>query len=310
MIPGVVFTGDIPIDNPAILVISPEKAGKSSLAGTLFDYPRQGDRPLVLAFDHTGPESCNRLGWRVPHIRMGDQPGATLFEKTKNVLSSLEAAKIRGQLVTQEGNPITSIVIDCASTMASKFFEHAELRSNNPDPRSYYGDTLRQSNQVLSRIMDLGLPNIWLAWLQEPHVAEEKNDKGQKQKKMIFGRPNIPGNFKQSLAGRVHMILYLEKIKVGMGVQGADDTGYTRVLHTKTYDNVEAGGRFNDVLPEPAPPQLGWIVHQIRHAPQIRQAGRMAQAQQAQAEAQAQTAAVAVQAQQAPAQLQTGAQTA
>lgn len=269
LLPGVVFTGDVPIENPTILVVAFEKTGKSSLTCSLFDYPTPGAQPLVLAFDETGPESCNKLGYRVPHYRICDQPGLSFFDKTKYVLTIIENAVASRQF------PFSSIVVDCASTMTQRFFEEAEKTSKNPDSRAHYGDALRQSNHVLSRVRDLGLPNIWLAWLEPPHVQETKDERtGAKTKRFLLGRALIPGNFKANLAGRAQMVLFLEKVKGSLGQPGVDDTGYYRQIHTRTYDNIEAGGRFNDVLPEPCPPHLGYIINQIRTAPMIRAQAR------------------------------------
>lgn len=256
-IPGVTLTGQYPQEPPLLLVIGPEKCGKSTLATTLVNWPAQNDMPLVIAVDASGPDSCAKLGYSMPHIKVKDQPGRIFWEKCQYVLTTLENAKRSGQF------PFTSIVIDCASTLAEKL--HMDDMRENPsnDPRKNYGNILNQTREFMHRIVDLGLPSVWLAWLREAQVEEKVLPNGRKSKTTRLGGANIVGGFRNILAGRASMILPLEKINVGSGQPGADETGYSRVLHTRTWDQIEAGGRYSHLFPEPAPAHLGWVINQM-----------------------------------------------
>lgn len=256
-IPGVVLTGIYPQEPPLLLVIGHEKSGKSTLATTLIDYPGKGGMPLIIAADASGPDSCAKLGVQMPHIKIKDAPGRTFWEKTQWVLNTVENAKRGGQF------PFTSIVIDCASTLAEKL--HMEDVRENPsaDPRRNYGAVLTQTREFMHRILDLGLPSVWLAWLREPQVEEKVLPNGRKSKTTRLGGANIVGGFRNILAGKASMILPLEKINVGTGQPGADETGYARCLHTRTWDMIEGGGRYSHLFPEPCPAHLGWVMNQM-----------------------------------------------
>ncbi len=244
-----------PVEPPMLLVISPEKAGKSSLATTLIDWPEPGYSPLVIAWDATGPDSCAALGYPVPAIKVGTRPGATWWERALGVLGDLERAKANGGL-----NNVGAIVTDCCSTMADRLFEDIRRYRPSKDPRQNYGELLEQSRNYMYRILDLNIPSIWLAWLDDPFTAETKVGNSTATK-FTLGRPKILGTFKKNLAGKAHVILYLEKLKAAMNDPAADRTGYKRIIHTRTYDNVEAGGRY--ALPEPCPAHLGVILDLI-----------------------------------------------
>src|SRR6266851_4979150 len=86
LLPGVEISGITPVDAPTIVVPGGHKSGKSSLVPTLFNWPHPGGMPLVLAWDHAGPDACASLGYPVQHIKMKNQPGINLFEKGNNVL--------------------------------------------------------------------------------------------------------------------------------------------------------------------------------------------------------------------------------
>lgn len=254
-IPGISLVDALSNDAPIILIIAEEKAGKSTIAATTsVGYPEPGFDPLILAWDKTGPDACIKLGYQ-PHVmKIGDQPGNRWFAKAKHVMQTLEnnAPAIRQRY--------GAIITDCTSTMVDRLHEDARRFSPNPNPQSHFGDALMQSKEWINRIVDLGLPSIWLAWLRAPEVVETTTAGGAKTKKFIMGGPNILGNTRSLIAGKAHHILYLEKQKVGVGQPGADEDGYLRVFHTRPFENINCHGRYSHVLPEPAPAHLGYIL--------------------------------------------------
>lgn len=244
--------------NPIILVIAPEKAGKSTLGTTLVGWPEPGKQPLYIPFDESGPNSCLKLGY-VPHrILPSAFPGQKLWDRTRALMNELET-----NVATIRQN-YGAIIVDCASTMVDKLHEDARRFSGNPDPRSHFGDCLMQSKEFMNRLCDLGLPTIWLAWLRESEMIETKTATGGKNKKLVMGGPQILGSFRQMLAGKSHHILILEKQKIGVGQQGADEDGYVRLFHTRPWENINAGGRYSHVLPEPMFAHLGMVLTMIR----------------------------------------------
>jgi hypothetical protein len=257
-IPGSESTSLVPSEPANILVMSPPKHGKSCLATTLIGWPEEGCEPAVLAFDPTGPDSCAQLGFQLNGVvKVVKQPLAALpmpgddekypfFAKTVTALTSLE------QFFRKRSKQYTSLVIDCASTMTSKLLEDAE--KVHKDGRAAYGAVLKQSKEVYSRMTNLGIPTIWLSWLQEPY--ESKDNKGRVTA-MNLGGPKLDGSFKAHLAGSVHMMLMLEKKSVGR-VEGADASGCIRQFHTKTWNRIECSGRY--ALPEPMPANLGLVL--------------------------------------------------
>lgn len=253
-IPGVVMAGTVPQEPPTLLVIGPPKYGKSTLAASLIGWPEPGMMPLVLAFDPTGPDSCASIGMPVPMMKIRDLAGATWMDRTRTALNTLEGV-FRGKKA-----PFGSLVVDCASTMIERLHEDATRNTKNPDPRAAYGVILEQSKEILSRIHDLGVPTVWLSWMRESYI-EESGEGAQKKRRQVLGGPLITGNFRARLAGTVHMITILDKINVGPGAPGADAQGYQRVLHTRTWSGIEAGGRY--VLPEPFPANLGLMMDAI-----------------------------------------------
>lgn len=254
-IPSLTFSGAAPPEPPILLVLGPEKVGKSTTAISLFDYPFQGARPLVLAFDEAGVDSCAQLGYQVPCIKIGRLPGSSFWEKTQVALLQVEQAFQN----RRSDFALTSIVVDCASTMADKFMQEASAKYTNQ--LQAYGAVKTQCTQVMWRLIELGVPTVWYSWLKEPYI-EEKGSGQNKSKKTVMGGPLIPGNFKATLAGKATQILLLEKVSVG-NVEGADPQGYLRRFHTRTYNFVNCEGRYSQYLPEPAPAHLGWIIHQI-----------------------------------------------
>lgn len=223
-------------------------------ATTLVNYPEPGFDPLVLAWDKTGPDACIKLGYQPHAIKIGEQPGTRNWDKARGVLDTLErnASALHGRY--------GAIITDCMSTMVDRLHEDARRFEKNPDPRSHFGVALMQSKEWINRLVDLGLPTIWLSWLKQPEVQDTVAPGGQKTKKYVMGGPNILGNTRTLIAGKAHHILYLEKVKMGPGTQGADDEGYVRMFHTRPYENINCHGRYSHVLPEPAPAHLGFIL--------------------------------------------------
>lgn len=258
-IPGLTIAGMTPPEAPMFVVYSVPKSGKSVLATTLFNWPLQGNQPLVLAFDKTGPDSCLSVGYQVAALKVDSQPGGSYFEKTRSALVTIED-------VFRQRNryPFTSIVVDCGSTMTNNFLR--EVKPKFAHGKQVYGQVLDRSREVMWRLIDVGVPIIWLAWIQEPFIEEDG-----KRKIQHMGGAAMDGSFKQLVSGRADQTMYLEKIKVGEKAPGADPQGYTRVLHTKTYNNIECHGRFSHLLPEPCPAHLGQILTAIM-TPQYAQA--------------------------------------
>ena len=255
-IPGVVVTGTTPKEPPLLLVISREKCGKSTLATTLFNWPNQGDEPLVLAADATGPDSCSKFGCQVQHIKIKDCPPLGFAAKFTYCTNLVE------KYVQSGASKPGSIMIDCMSTLAERIMSDDARFSKNPDPRSHYSAALDCIRNNLNRLIDLGIPVIMLSWLKEGGTFENTLASGQKVKRTVLGGPAILGQALRALvAGKAHMILMLDKVKIGHGEPGADQDGYVRQFHTRTYDSIEAGGRYT--LPEPSPAHLGWCLDVI-----------------------------------------------
>lgn len=226
----------------------------SIAATTLVNYPEQGKHPLVLAWDKTGPDACIRLGYQPYAMKIQDLPGKKYWDKARVALDNLE--KNQSMLHGMHG----AIITDCMSTMVDRLHEDARRFSPNPNPMSHFGDALMQSKEWINRLVDLGLPTIFLAWLRAPEMYETTAPNGQKVKKFEMGGPNIMGNTRALIAGKAHHIVYLEKVKQGIGTAGADDEGYVRIFHTKPYENINCHGRYSHVLPEPCPAHLGFVL--------------------------------------------------
>lgn len=271
---GLTYAGTGVAEPPILLVIGPEKCGKSTLSLSLFDWPNQGDRPLVLAFDALGFDSVAQFG-SCPGIKVKDQPGLSFWDKTTSALTTLENAFVHSRRAT----PFTSIVVDCASTMADKFLQEARAKGNKNQLQDF-GEALKHSMEVLWRLIDLGKPLIFLAWLREG-FSETSGSQGQKKTVTKMGGALIEGQFKTRLAGRATQILYLEKVKQGANAPGADREGYVRIFHTRPYNNVDAGGRLSQFLPDPCQAHLGYVLTQLITGRQQQQlAAQQAQAAQ------------------------------
>lgn len=252
-IPGLSLAGSEDPESPIIIVEGGEKVGKSTTAISLVNWPNQGNYPLILAFDAAGVDSCAQMGYSMPCVKIKDQPGLDNWQKTQSALTSIENA-----FKNKKNNfPFTSLVIDCGSTMTERFWRDASKGKTNPGEKlQAYGTVLEQSKEVMWRTLEIGVPVIWYTWIKESY-------QDQKTKRQTLGGPLLVGNFKAVLAGKASQILLMEKVKNGIGSAGADAQGYVRQFHTKTYSNIEAGGRYSQYLPDPCPPNLGWILTQI-----------------------------------------------
>lgn len=257
LLPGVTIIDAKSNNAPMLVVIAKEKTGKSALAVSLAGWPAPGFDPLILAWDKTGPDACVKLGYQPHAIRISDQPGTKNWDKAKGVLDMLE--RNAAQVHARYG----AIITDCGSTMVDRLHEDVRRTTKNPDPRSHYGDTLLQAKEWINRVVDIGLPTIWLAWLKEPEVQESKGPGGNVVRKFAMGGINILGSTRTILGGKAHHILYLEKQKLGVGQPNADEDGFVRMLHTRPYENIDCHGRYSHVLPEPSPAHLGWVLSQI-----------------------------------------------
>lgn len=254
---GLTSAGVEPMEPPSLVVIGREKAGKSGMTITLQDWPYPGGRPLVLAVDSTGIDSCASLGYAASCIKVKDAPGQTFFEKMTNVVSNIENAfKARAP-----NFPFTSLVVDCTSTLTDRLLR--EAKAKYADGRAAYGQVNDQTLYIMWKLKDIGVPVIWYAWLKEPFVSESGSG-NQKRRKTTLGGPLIDGEqLRGKLAGNATQIMLLDKVNVGVGQAGADAQGYRRELRTRTFDNVECGGRYNQYLPDPCPPHLGLVLTQL-----------------------------------------------
>lgn len=256
-IQGIAAVGPQMNKAPVVLVISAEKQGKSSLGVTLFGWPTTSKQPLFIAWDKTGPAACVNLGYSPHALTVPDLPGERHWQKGQAALKILEdnANAIRAQY--------GALIIDCGSTMADRLHEDARRFSKNPNPRSHFGDCLMQCKEFFNRVVDIGLPTVWLSWLKEAEIEEINLPNGQKKTRVIPGGPQIMGGFRNLLAGKAHHILVLEKQRVGTGVPGADAQGYKRVLHASPWANIACGGRYSHLLPDECPANLAQILQAI-----------------------------------------------
>ena len=241
--------GKIPTERVRLLVIAGPKAGKSCLATTLFDWPNKGDRPLVIALDETGPDSCAQLGYAVSAIKINDaRLVGNNWARIQSILQRVEDAFARGR---RDGIwPYSSIVVDCGSRLLDKLLEDMK---DAADERQRFGYALKAAMQFFERLSDIGVPLVFLAWLEPSLVVKNgSKSKGTYSVTRHLGGPMISGSFKHRLAGMCEVVLYMEKQKVVPKTPGADKDGNLRVFHTRMTDFVECGGRFP--LPEPVTP--------------------------------------------------------
>lgn len=262
-IPGVVMSQNTPSEPPMLLLLGTEKSGKSACTISLIGY--QGKYPLVMAIDKTGADTCTNLGYPVPIIRPCDEPGMYMRDKVISAITKLDAA-CKGR-----EKPFNALVIDCCSTLVDRLMTDAmdefclTHQGRRPkDKRQIYGTVLDQGREIINRIQMIGLPTVWLTWLQPPYLEENEDPGGNKFKKTVLGGPMIDGQkLRALLSGKAHQILILEKIKCPANDPLIQGDGFKRVFHTKTWEHIEAGGRYSSKLPEPCPPNLAWIMQQI-----------------------------------------------
>lgn len=255
MIGGVSYASQLaPTEPPLITVVAMPKSGKSSLVPTLYDWPDEGDRPLVIAFDKTGPDACAQLGYAVPFVKVADLPGKDIFAKSEACISNLEDVYI-----TKGKRPYSSIVVDCGSTQAASYWTATSGTSNS---QQRYGIVLDRCVDFMDRLRELGVPIIYLSWLAEPWL-EERGSKSNNTYQAIKhpGGLHIRGSFKEQLAGKSMMILLLDKTKPAPAVKDRDADGFKRVFHTREYNDVMCGGRYK--LPEPMTANLGVVLSMI-----------------------------------------------
>lgn len=255
LIHGVSFASQLaPTEPPLITCIAGPKTGKSCLVPTLFDWPNDGDRPLILAFDRTGPDAIAQLGYAASVIKIEDLPGDSLLSKSRNCLVNLEDIYI-----TKKQKPFSSIVVDCGSTQAER---HWAANRGITNTLQRYGKVLEACTEFLDRLLELGVPIIYLGWLTKPWVEESgSKQEGTYKREQHKGGLNIRGGFRDALAGRSMMIFFLEKTKPAPAVTDRDADGFKRVFHTREYRDIECGGRYK--LPEPMDANLGYALAMI-----------------------------------------------
>jgi hypothetical protein len=84
-----------------------------------------------------------------------------------------------------------------------------------------------------------------------------------------MGGPDIMGRkVRNFIAGTAHHNFVLRSTgsrRAGRDPWGAkcDDEDFVRVIHTRPWGLINAGGRYSHLLPDPAPANLGWILSQI-----------------------------------------------
>lgn len=236
---------------------------------TLKDYPVAGKHPLVVAWDDSGPDSCIRAGY-TPHVlSVRDFPCQFTrpSEKARAIAQMLMFK--RSELHDKHG----AIVIDCLSTMSNILLEEARKHTDNSDGRSHYRDMMTWGVEFVNRIIDLGMPNVWLTWLSEAEITEERDASGKKRKRVTMqGGVELPGKkFRKWVAGKADHILILERQPSMVGMPGADTDGFIRQFHTQPWDNINAGGRYSHLLTEPAIAHMGYILYAISSGTPLQQ---------------------------------------
>lgn len=270
LLPGVTIATDRDMQSPMLSVCSPPKFGKSrTVITSLIDWPAPGMHPLVIAVDDSGPLSCIDAGY-YPHrvrLREEDYPGVAFDMRIRMALSGLTAR--RQELRQRYG----SIVVDCGSTLADKLHDAAKRltkNANNPQMQAPFFELGIWFKEVMNRIRELDLPSIWLSWQTEGFVQSEKDAQGRAKVTSHMGGPDIMGaKLRNYYSGQFAHNFILERRKVGTGMkdyetgQLGDGDGNVRVLHSKPYNNVDAGGRLQRFLPAVCPAHIGWILSAI-----------------------------------------------
>ncbi len=268
LLPGIAVVGGNDNSAPMLTLSAYEKMGKTATTVmSLRDWPSSGMHPLVLAFDAYGADSCVRLGYH-PHVmRIKDQPGTLTIDKARYALRTLYTN--RDYVMRTYG----ALIVDCASTCAMAFHSDAQTlpkNANNNDTRAPYADSTLYLKEFINKVMEFGLPNIWLAWLMEGGTDSQKDEgSGQNKKTTRLGGPDIMGSkMRNFVAGKSHHNFLLEKYKVGKNQTDPwgvphDDEGCVRVFHSKPWGLLNAGGRYSHLLPDPCPANFGWVLSQI-----------------------------------------------
>jgi hypothetical protein len=236
---------------PNVTVIAEPKTGKSALACSLVNWPKEGDYPLILGFDTTGPEACAQLGYQIPYIRWKDEPGATLKEKALSMLTKIE------HMMRGNGKKPCAFVGDCGSTFAAELYDEAQRIIVTKNNMQRYGYVLDITNAFYRRLKDFGLPTAWLAWARPMEVVQEKGGSSH----VIPGGTKVIGSFKDSLEGACDQIVLLEKSAAMPGDVNANSDGAIRKFWTKDHAGYRCNGRFP--VPETIPANLAYLFHYI-----------------------------------------------
>lgn len=278
-IPGVVMSSAFAHVNPMLLLVGPEKSGKSAMVGSLIGW--NGGNPLVIAIDPTGPSTCATLGWPVHILDPENVQAPTPFYKDKmaatlDILEHHFGGRVK---------PFSSLVIDDASSLFARLMlEDPRTQAKEvKDKRQSYLRVRDFGVEMIERVNRLGVPTVWITWLNEPFVQEQDPQSGAKVKRQVLGGPMVEGQkLRALLCGKAHSVLVLEKKKVMPGTPGVSSDGFLRLFHTRTWEFIEGSSRAP--LPEPCPAHLGYVLDIILGRTQA-----MAQPQQTQMQMQSQT---------------------
>lgn len=255
-IPGAMMSSFYPRKPPSVMIVSPPKTGKSAAVISLIGW--QNKYPLVLPFDPTGPDVCNSLGHPVPIWPINNDKRIPYYDRCMATIDGME----RSGRITE----YNCIVTDCVSTLMRNLLREviskyrAEHQNKSPkDKRSLYGVASDQCKEIIDRIFEFNLPTVWLSWLDEATIDESSGNR-----KIIMGGPLFEGKkLRAFLSGIVDQILILEKVKVPANDPLICIDGYKRILHTKTWEHINAGGRYATKLPDPCPLNLGYVFDRI-----------------------------------------------
>lgn len=254
-ISNIVFSGEVPEEPKIVTILGDEKSGKSVLTTQLMDWPEEGGRPLVLATDARGVESCAEVGVRVPNIKIRDQAGANIIQKMDGVIRDLRVKWKKFDPKNPTVFPFTTVVWDCASSFGQEAMRDIDEFNTNPDDRSDYKILGNAFQRVWYGLRDLGVPIIVYAWWRHAH----KDQNG----KLEVGGAEVPGKWSKSLTGLADQVLILEKSNgTPNGVYRCSD-GFDRKLHTRMYQGTPAGGRYESRLEKVEEAHLGMVLAKL-----------------------------------------------
>ena len=254
-ISNIVFSGEGPEEAKVLTILGDEKSGKSVLTTQLMDWPEEGGRPLVLAADPRGVDSCAELGIRVPNIKLRDQPGTNIIDKTDGVIRDLRQKWTKFDPRNPSAFPFTTLVFDCASSFGQYAITAIDEFNKNPDKRSDYALLSESFRRIFVGLKELGVPVIFYAWWR--HAA--KNTDG----KFDPGGAEIPGQWSKSLTGLSDQVLILEKATGTPGGKFLCSDGFDRKLHTQMHAGTPAGGRYQSRLDKIEPADLGTVLAKL-----------------------------------------------